>query len=59
MNRNKIVKDTIFLTAVDFAMQGLALMLNVIYNQKARISGVGTNLADGYPFLLTAINFKR
>lgn len=41
MNRNKIVRDTIFLTAVDFAMQGLALMLNVFITRKLGSAAVG------------------
>lgn len=41
MNRNKIVRDTFFLTAVDFAMQGLALMLNVFITRKLGSASVG------------------
>ncbi len=41
MNRNKIVRDTFFLTAVDFAMQGLALMLNIFVTRKLGSASVG------------------
>lgn len=41
MNRNKIVRDTFFLTAVDFAMQGLALMLNVFITRKLGSAAIG------------------
>ena len=55
MNRNKIVKDTIFLTAVDFAMQGLALMLNVFITRKLGSAAVGAISLMGTFFCFTAI----
>lgn len=41
MNKNKIVRDTFFLTAADFAMQGLALLLNVFITRKLGSAAVG------------------
>lgn len=55
MNRNKIVKDTIFLTAVDFAMQGLALMLNVFITRKLGSASIGAISLMGTFFCFTAI----
>ena len=55
MNRNKIVKDTIFMTAVDFAMQGLALMLNVFITRKLGSAAVGAISLMGTFFCFTAI----
>jgi len=55
MNRNKIVRDTIFLTAVDFAMQGLALMLNVFITRKLGSAAVGAISLMGTFMVFTGI----
>lgn len=55
MNRNKIVRDTIFLTAVDFAMQGLALMLNVFITRKLGTVAIGAIALMGTFFCFTGI----
>lgn len=41
MNRNKIMRDTIFLTAIELALQGLSLLLNVFVTRKLGSSVMG------------------
>lgn len=55
MNSNKIIKDTIFLTIVDFAMQGLSLMLNVFITRKLGSAAVGVISLMGTFMVFTGI----
>lgn len=55
MTRNKIVKDAVFLTAVDFAMQGLALLLNVFITRKLGSAAVGAISLMGTFMVFTGV----
>ncbi len=55
MNKSKIVRDTVFLTAVDFVMQGLALLLNVFITRKLGSAAVGAISLMGTFLIFTGI----
>ncbi len=55
MNKNKIVKDTVFLTAIDLALQGLSLILNVFITRRLGAAATGTISLINTFFCFTAI----
>lgn len=42
MNRNKIARDTVFMTAVQLGLQGMSLLLNIFITRKLGSAAVGT-----------------
>lgn len=55
MNKNKIVKDTVFLTAVEFVMQGLSLLLNIFITRKLGSDVIGIISLIGSFFMFITI----
>lgn len=55
MNKNKIVKDTVFLTAVELVMQGLSLLLNIFITRKLGSDVIGIIALIGSFFMFVTI----
>ncbi len=55
MNKNKIVKDTVFLTAVELVMQGLSLLLNIFITRKLGSDVIGIISLIGSFFMFVTI----
>ena len=57
MNKNRILRDTCFLTAVEFAIQGLSLLVNVFITRKLGSSVIGmVSLIGTFFFFATIIS---
>lgn len=55
MNKNKILRDTFFLTIIDLVLQGLSLLLNVFITRRLGSSVMGTVSLVGTFFMFVTI----
>lgn len=55
MNKNKILKDTVFLTMIEFVMQGLSLLLNIFITRKLGSDVIGIISLIGSFFMFVTI----